>query len=312
MIRSIRPTDFTALVSLSRKAYPNQAKSRASFGSKGGRASSLTAFFDRWLSLDERRQTWICLQEGHIHGLVSVRSRAGPTVWEIDQLLLSEDDAAKTICFDLLSYLSVVGGEVGVEKLFLRLPADSPFRAVAGHVGFSHYLSEFLYRWDRQSSATQPVPMSHPLRPKSKRDEMGLFQLYNAAVPSCVRSVEAMTVREWRESRERGWHGWRSKEFVLEREAKVVGWVSVCARGRTGQFDILLHPEEEDALGALVEEALSCLKGRATICCLVPEFAGWLRQPLQEHGLHEEAEYSALVKQLAARVRQPHLALARV
>jgi len=312
MIRSIRLIDFTALVSFSRKAFLNQAKSRAGFGGKGGKASSLTAFFDQWLSLDENRQTWICIQEGQIHGLVSARSRAGPTVWEIDRLMLAGEDETKAICFDLLSYLSVVGGEVGVEKVFLRLPAASPFLGVARQVGFSHYLSEILYRWDGQSTIGQHARMSHLLRPKSKRDEMGFFQLYNATVPDCVRSVEAMTLREWRESRERGCHGWKSQEFILEKEDKIVGWLGVFAKGRIGHFDILIHPEEEDSLGALVEAALSCFKGRSTVYCLVPEFAERLRRLLEEHGLQEEAEYSALVKQLAARVRQPHLVLARV
>jgi hypothetical protein len=312
VIRSIRLTDFTALVSFSSKAFLNQARSHDGFGVRKGKASSLAAFLDQWLSLDENRQTWICLQGGRIQGLVSTRSRAGPTVWEIDQLLLSENNEAKEICFDLLSYLSVVGGEVRVEKVFLRLSAASHLLGVARQAGFSHYLSEILYRWDGQPTIGQHVPLPHPLRLKSKRDEMGLFQLYNAAVPDCVRSVEAVTLREWRESRERGWHGWRSKEFVLEKENNIVGWLGVFAKGRIGHFDILTYPQEEGTLGALVEVALSCLRGKSTIYCLVPEFAGRLRQILEEHGLKEEEEYSALVKQLAARVRQPHFVLARV
>jgi hypothetical protein len=141
---------------------------------------------------------------------------------------------------------------------------------------------------------------------------MGLFQLYNVAVPDCVRRVEATTLREWREGRERGWLGWRSKEFVLEKEDKIVGWLGIYAKGRVGHFDILIHPKEEDSLEALVGVALSCLSSKSTIYCLIPEFSGRLRRLLEEHGLKEEEEYSALVKQLAARVRQPQLVLARV
>ena len=312
MIRSVRLIDFMALVSFSRKTFLNQAKSRYDFGRRGGRASSIAAFVDQWLSLDERRQTWICIQEGRIQGLVSAKTRAGPTAWEIERLLLAENGKSKEICFDLLSYLSAVGGEVGVEKVFLRLPTASPFLGVAKQVGFSHYLGEILYRWDGQSNIDRHMQFSLPLRPKSKRDEMGLFQLYNAAVPACVRSVEAMTLREWRECRERGWHGGRSTEFVLEKEDKVLGWLGVFAKGRVGHFDILIHPQEEDALGDMVEVALSHLRGKSIVYCLVPEFAGRLRQFLEEYGLKEEEEYSALVKQLTARVRQPHLVLARV
>ncbi len=311
MIRSVRLIDFMALVSFSRKALLNQAKSRYDFGRRGGRASSVAAFVDQWLSLDERRQTWICVQEGRIQGLVSAGTRAGPTAWEIERLLLAEKKASKEICFDLLSYLSVVGGEVGVEKVFLRLPSASPFLGVAKQVGFSHYLGEVLYRWDGQSNISRHIQLTFPLRPKSKRDELGLFQLYNATVPDCIRRVEGMTLREWRECRERGRRSWRTKELVLEKEDKILGWVGIFAKGRVGHFDILVHPEE-DALGDMVEVALSHLRGKSVVYCLVPEFAGCLRELLQEHGLQAEEEYSALVKQLAARVRQPHLVLARV
>lgn len=312
MIRSIRLIDFMALVSFSRKAFLNQAKSRDGFGTKKGKTSSLASFLDQWLSLDENRQTWISVRGRHIEGLVSARSRGGPTAWEIDQLLLAGDNAAKETCFDLLSYLSVVGGEVGVEKIFLRIPNASPFLGVVRQAGFSHYLSEILYRWEGQGTIGQHVPQSLPIRIKSRRDETGLFQLYNAAVPACARSAEAMTLREWQESRERNGRSWKTREFVLDKEDQIIGWLGIFAKGRVGHFRVLVHPQEEDSLETLVEVALSYLKGRSIIYCLVPEFAERLRKLLEDHGSEEEGEYAALVKQLAAQVRRPRLVLARV
>jgi hypothetical protein len=226
--------------------------------------------------------------------------------------LLAGDSEAEDVCLDLLSYLSVVGGEVGVQKVFLRLPTASPLLEVAKQTGFSHYLSEILYRWEGKPVVGQHVSLPYPLRSKSRRDEMGLFQLYNAAVPDCVRRVEAMTLQEWRGSRERGRQKRREKEFVWEKEGSLVAWLRAFGKGRAGHFDLMIHPQEEDYLGTLVEVGLAHLRGMSPIFCLAPEFAVRLRRLLDDQGFREEGEYSILVKQLAARVRQPHFVPARV
>ena len=187
--------------------------------------------------------------------------------------------------------------------VYQTLPQALSLGCQAEHGGFESCVAlvdaKFLYQFKGQR-AIEPIPSPYILRQKSSSDDHGLFQLYNAAVPAAARQAEGMTFREWRETRGKGSRG----EFVYEKEGSLVGWLRAIADGGMGRFDIMIHPLEEERLDWLVNRSLVLLNGKSPIFCLIPEFQPRLRRFLTEQDFEEVAEYSTLVKQLAARVRQ--------
>lgn len=297
MIRSLLPIDVVALIFFNLRTSPNQAKPRDQLVTKGKGSLLLGAFLKQGLPSKKKRHTLVCIRRGRIQGLLSARSRSGPSAWEIDRLLLAGSNN-EDVCLHLLEEVSGIGGRSKSEKIFLRLPANSPLVDVAVGAGFSHYVTEYLYQSAAKTKPEQNLPPL-TLRQKSSNDEYGLFRLYSATVPAPIRSAEGMTFREWLESRE-----WSGKEFIYEKDGKLLGWLRISTDRLRGHFDIMVHPSEANSLDYLVKYSLGLLHSKHLIICLTPEFQLQLQRLLLEHNFKEMAEYSTLVKQLAVRQTQ--------
>ncbi len=145
------------------------------------------------------------------------------------------------------------------------------------------------------------------LRPRSSNDDYRLFELYSAAVPALVRTAEGMTFEEWQESRDRGSWPQRHREYVWEKEGRLVGWLRISAAGGMGCFEVMLHPLEQEGLELLVNSALVSLDSKSPLFGITSAFQGQLKSLLPRLEFEEVAQYHALVKELALRVREPSL-----
>jgi len=125
-----------------------------------------------------------------------------------------------------------------------------------------------------------------------------------------VRAAEGLTVAEWQESRDR--RSWLEREFILQREESLAGWVRIGSAGGMGRFEAVFRPDEEEGLQHLVNWGLAHLDGRTALLCVVSEFQGQLKRLLEGLGFEEAAEYIAMVKELAVKVREPSLMPAQV
>jgi len=170
--------------------------------------------------------------------------------------------------------------------------------------GFSVYSTDYLYRYE---GAGGPIIVESPysLRPRSSNDDYRLFELYSAAIPTTVRTAEGMTFEEWQESRDRGSWSQRHREYVWEKEGRLVGWLHICTARGMDCFELMLHPAEGEGLEWLVNHALESLDGKPPLFCIAPAFQGQLRSLLSRLEFEEVAQYQALVKELALRVREP-------
>lgn len=299
MIRPLHLTDVAVLLLFLGKSPVNEARARGRLSYKE-KASPLAvpALMSGLISRD-RRHSLVYAHRGLIRGLVYLRRCGGPSVWEIEHLLLAPGH--EKLCVDLLEMLGSARDEIGVERLFLRLDSSSPLVDTARQAGFSHYLTEILYCLEG-TSPSGPPELLPTLRPRSSADEYKLFRLFTTAVPIQVRSVEGMTFQEWKHSGDRA----ATKEFVVENRNEISAWLRIRFEGVAGQFDIVTTLETTE-LGQLVSYCLSILRGRYPIYCLVPEFQPQLQRILKERGFHRVAEYSCLSKQLAVRAREPQL-----
>ena len=231
-----------------------------------------------------------------VAGIASARQRSGPRSWEIAHLLLApdEDNAGA----DLLSRLCQAVARKGGERVFIRLQNNDPLADVARRSGFVRCANELLYRGRRGTTFNSG---SLGLRVKRAPDEYNLFRLFTASTPSATRSALGITFGQWSSSRERS-RG-RSREFVLERDGQLTGWVKTARRFGKVQLTLMIHPGDETNLAALMDHGLSYLNKTNTVYSLVPEYQVLLQRLLFQRGYQAVSEYVILVRSMVARAR---------
>ncbi len=330
MIRPLFPIDVPAVAYFYSKRPVNQVKPRDSLGGEQKGLPPVAPLPIEWAPWGRRRYSLGLFHRGLIYGLVSARSCSGSSSWEIDRLMFPEEPyemrlmqslshalgrlklgqlfpgSAITgpllnLSLDLLESVSLALAHVGVAKLFLSLPSDSPVLELVMQAGFSQYLFEYLYSFEGSTLAMSPTPFV--LRPKSEADEYELFQLYSKLAPASVRNAEGLTFQEWRQAREEINDG----ELVYERDGRLLALLRIRRNGNSGQFEIMAESNRAE-LRQLIEWSLILLNEQWPIFCLASGFQTQLQQLLTEGGFEPAGEYIRLVKQLQAPARELKLA----
>ena len=284
------PTDLVALMTHDGRVYPNEAKTWDRMGSSDGGPHPLGTALEQWFSFATGKHTWVSVRGATIRGLVSARRRAKRSAWEVDCLINADDDYSVTR--SLLERMLAGVAKQRAERVFLRLPTESAIVDIARGAGFFPYAHETLYRADEPAPAEDP---GLPLRPASKADAFGIYQLYSAVTPANVRAIEGATFREWQASREH-WGG-TPNDLVLEEDGIITGWLRVLA-GNEGRFSMLVHPKRRDA-GAVLQAALARLRGSRSVLCLIPSHGDSLSRQLRRLAFHPVEDYVAMAKWLA-------------
>jgi len=300
MIRSFLPTDLV-LILVGDGSLLDRARPRDRLGGEGARIATLCRLLLQRVNPRYRRYTWVRTENMIPCGLASVRDRSVSTSWEIDSLMLREQDIR--CCTSLLERLSSVALDRRIETIFLRLAEDSPFAAAAKGVGFAPYMIEDLY-WRQGGGAAQAeaaaVPAVQPRR-RQASDDYRLFELYERRVPLRVRKTEGSTFREWQASRER--HG--GVELVFEAEGCLSGWLSLGMGRGVGWFDVMAASDED--MLRIVGYALKALSDCRDVFCLVAGFDTGLARALESNGFSRVGTYSSMVKELSVKESEPCL-----
>lgn len=303
-VRHLRPTDLVALAAFEVRAFPNQARTRDCLDRDRRRPLAITTVLEQWIAAEDR-QTLVASSGLGIRGLVSARHRAGRDAWEVDWLVLEQDGEEERAAIALLERLGEEAVKARVQRIFLRLPKESDLAGAASRAGFLQYYSEVLLG----RGPNEPPPAHEPaiaLRPRQTGDELGLFRLYHGAVPPQVRSKEGMTLEEWCATRDVRF--WQQREFVWSEGDRVRGWLQVNQGSGSGQFRLLLLPEDEGHMEDLVIAALARLGRSKRVLVLVPHFQPGLGTLLtQAWGFEPVTEYQNLVRQLAVRVPEARM-----
>jgi hypothetical protein len=303
MIRSFMPLDIVDLL-MAGRALSNKAKTRDSVGRKDARFGDLADIVGDWFNPQLRPCVWVYANGLALRGLASVRDRHSSHTWEINRLLVADQD--RNCCVKLLEHISVVGGQHEIGRIFLRLPTEGPLLRAAQETGFLSYSTEHLY-WRRRSDGTGSKggapPASSPRRKKAD-DAYRLFELYHACVPPHVRRAEGMTFKEWQSNRDRI----PGQEWVFEKGGDLVAWVAINAGRDWGQLDMIAATKDE--MVTAVDHGLTSL-GSCQIYCLAPDFDGSLLRLLEDRGFSRVMTYSVLSKELLVRVVE-HLVMPAV
>lgn len=251
---------------------------------------------EQGLPLARRRHTWIAVRGLSVRGLASARPRGQHIAWEVDYL--SAADGEEAVGSSLLEELSRSLGEQSVEKVFLRLDADSCLLEASHRAGFFPCCRERVLRIDGAPPRLEAEPA--PLSQRTAADAYPLFQLYNAAVPGTTRSYQAVTFREWLAAEEKG----RCQQLVLPSEGRLLAWLRLLKSGRGGTFSLVRHASEGRALDSLLAAAFDRLADRRPIFSLVPEYDETLVRRLEELGFATAGEYVLLVRRLLRPVEE--------
>ena len=308
-VRTVRPTDLVALVAYDGRVYPNEAVTRDRIG-KEMSPHPLETALEQWFSFATGRHTWISVKGATLRGLASARRRGSKAAWELDCLIdAAEDDPG--VLMSLLDQVTADAGRTGAEKVFLRVGSDSHIAKAACRCGFSAYLTERLLTAEggpQSEPNAERAAAGHSLRRWGRADAYPTFRLYNRWTPEPVRRLEAPTFREWLAARERVSPPRGTRQWVLEREGRLAGWLRTAAVGELGRFDLLADPAAPELLDHLIDAALGRLREQSTLLTLAPEFAVGLRERLERRGFAQRGEFVVLVRRTTRPVPMPELA----
>ena len=249
---------------------------------------------------------WIAIEDQRLVGLIIARDRTSPHIWQVSHLLLSNE--AIDLAPEFFHQITAGAYRHSIEKLFLRLPLDSPLKHIALDQGFEPYLVERLYqRPESQGNLRSPSRgISGPWRTKTKQDNWSIFQLYSAVTPATVKQAEGLAYAEWLLARERK-NG--SYEKVWEKDGQIRGWARVRPWCNGVLFEFLFYPGDEAAFIPLIQ---TVVRGRQTIYSLTYSYQTQIQTLLGDEGFSTLAEHALFLKRLLVRVTQTHLAPMRV
>ena len=265
-----------------------------------GAKPSLLAIARSSVAGGARAGAWVVSGGGAMEAIASARRLHGRRSWQVTQLLA--DGCAEGAVTRVLEQVAVEAGGAGAERVFLRLPADCTLLDAARRSGFFPVFLETLMRGRPPALAPDAAgPEATSPRDASRLDEYGMFRLYNAAIPPDVRRLAGVTFDQWRDSRERG--AGREREYVLEGEHGLDGWLKVGRRGADGWMQAMLAPGSEGAAVALAASGLGRLAGARSVCALVVESQPDWGRALGELGMAAEADFVVCVRTMASTVR---------
>ena len=307
----IGPGDLIALVTFDGQVYANQAVTRERLGRPPEAAHALTAALAHWL---RRRHVWLVVEGRRIQGIATARALASAQAWEIDTLVDAGEAAGSGarpdgIVRELLEQAEAEARRSGVRSLLLRVPAGAPAETEAVRAGFTRALRERLWQADAPRAGVESSAgadgAGFTVREATAADEHARFLLYCRALPVEARSALAMTLEEWRATREERWLGRHARELVAKHGGQIVGAARIAIGGGQAQLDLLATAEASGAVRALLAAAGRLCARDEAMLALAPLAMGAAQAELLEAGFEPEAEYILLSRRIARPVEEP-------
>lgn len=303
MIRPLHPTDVVRYALFSRLGRANRVRVLDDLVQGGMSSLTLRRVCLKALSIPKGERCLVSTSGKDLLALACIRQRSGPGAWEISHLSLSLTGTED--CTELLEELCRLAAQLGAERVFLRILDNDPLAENIKRAGFFPYYLNLEYRGHPKHSPIESVsPL--PLRLRTPGDDLGLFRLYNAAVPHKVRTAIGLTMDQWRDSQEK--RCGTCIEMVYENRSSICGWLQTTQEPKFGRLEVLAHPDEEGILGALVDQGIRHIGSQRTICAIVSDYQGHLGRLLVEMGLEKTSEYLVMVKFMAVRAESKSVA----
>lgn len=257
--------------------------------------------------------TITCVHEGNskegrnLKGFAQVWPRPAQAEWDLVFLspALERHERAADLWYRLLTYLSILGAEQGILRIYARCAEDAEAEDIFRQAGFTVVVREELFALRREPAA---APRPGNLRPLSAQDLRAVEELYRQAVPQLVQQVEgrppAIGLARYRlplGSR-------RGQEYLWIEEGKVLAYMGWYSSPKGSWLEVVARPEyRANALpGIKYVLSLTGCSETMPIYCPVPDYdvgLGWLLRTL---GFEPCGRQVLLVRHTAARVPVRH------
>ena len=320
MIRFLRPSDLARLLLLRPAGGETRAFTLDSAAHPSSREYRPHWYFARSLMLKGRRDGWIAFGESGVSGIMRIRRRNGPSVWEISELFMAPGSRPEIDGAEMLGDLSEVAATAGVQRVFLRIEDGSPMATAARHAGYKLQTRETLYRRPQDLRGQDQVahyPGEYGWRTVRKDDLQQVFRLYGISTPLSVRETAGMTLSEWRDALEPLSHSIRnpitsgrqarsstSGEMLLENKNGPVAWIRYSDESSERLFTLVVEPEADIDLDEVVNGVLAGGYGmQATM--LVPLYARRIAMALQDAEFVPGSDYELFTRQTAEKAKIP-------
>ena len=251
------------------------------------------------MSASRNRRAIASVASRTIQSIALLRRLRGKGAWEIVHIFASDDGLDSTE--DLLKSCVSHAGMQGADRIFLRLPIDSPLRDCARTAGFTGIRHEVVYTLKR---AMRPIygTLASGLRSRRPVDAHEVYRLYNSATPVDTRAAIGMTFEQWNDSRDAP--GNSVKEYVCTDGYRVSGWLRLDSRRPEIRVDAtLLDPTSGASLG-LVSDAATIAPQHSRAKWLVPESMPSLGYALESQSWIQERSYELLASSTASKARE--------
>ena len=247
-IRALRPTHLVAL-----RAFDNRATVAEITAPAWPRVPDGDACLPLWSLLSHSmahsagvRRAWVHVDDDGIDGLLIARLRCGGLVWDVRHLWV--DGARDGVAQELLVRVCEEAAARGARRVFLETGLRTIELATAARAGFQQYTESTLHL-RRAGTTAVSAPLSGA-RPRLRRDEYPLFQLYTAAVPAPVRAAEALTLEEW-VALHKGTKRWapglltNRHQQVWDHGDGLIAWLEVVYGTKSQHAAWLVHPAHD-------------------------------------------------------------------
>lgn len=210
----------------------------------------------------------------------------------------------RTIWSRLINRAVSEAAEHRIERIYATVADGSEAQHVLRSLGFSVYTRQEIFRLEPD---THPQAIAQAgIRPEQSTDSAALARLYREVVPHLVQQAEALTG-----------HGieaicgpmsWDQGEgFILEDDARILGYGHLLS-GNTGHWlSLLVHPDAYGQAERLLDYGLALLNyyPPLPVYCVVREYQGGVRVPLQDRRFTALSTYCRMVKHTTVRVTEP-------
>ncbi len=300
MIRPLTPADILSLINLQIESPLSEARPKRFLSSKTSPSVNIASLWFGTL-FAPMTHTWIATHAMRIRSLASIQRRHGPTVWDVSNLVVADHECHDS-CAELLIRLGELAASVEATKLFLRLDDSSKLLKIAEENDFTPYQTEVLYTYNAPEKAV--ASEIEGLRLKADADLHGVYRLYHTSVPPQVRMVEGIALDDWLDCREHLNDENSAKEFVLEIDGEVKGWIKVCTNSTSAFLEMIAPPQTLDISKRLIDFALSKVGQGVHISTLVPEYSTSVATSLENAGFKTGHRMVSLHRPVAVPVKE--------
>ena len=288
-VRLARPTDAALVLSLTVDARSHIVKG---FGWQE-HTDTVRTLARASFPIATRGRTWIARGRNTV-ALLEAQPRQYVIGWDVTRLAVRGDDvdtAIESLVTAAVCHLQ----NHGVPRLFCRTNEDSAvtLRSLGFHALAREYV--LLSPLTRDHESTSPPPDS---RYRMPQDSWPLHQLESGVTPPMVRQLEGLTSLDWSRPVR------RMSEIVVEREGRVVAWISWGTRLGPNHrgLALLLHPDDKDLAPVLIRHALQQVPDGSRCVVRVRDYHAHMVRALTDLAFTIESEELLLVKHAGVEV----------